>query len=82
MDRPRRAEILVLHHPNKRDIPDRIDPKPSARANWTGVVFLSISSRVLLVSAPTRQALQIWKNWKRIAAGQAARPYQCDRDRD
>jgi hypothetical protein len=31
VDRPRRPEILVLHHPNKREVPDGIDPKPRAR---------------------------------------------------
>src|SRR5258708_4831501 len=28
MDWPRGTEILVLYHPYKREVPDRIDPEP------------------------------------------------------
>src|SRR5277367_2723427 len=30
MDRPRRPEVLVLHHPHKSEVPDRIDPEPGS----------------------------------------------------
>src|SRR5438552_3870389 len=30
VDRPRRAEVLVLHHADEREILDRIDPEPRA----------------------------------------------------